>query len=39
MNLPLGTVVVVAFNCAGDPVADHLSGLVVKEPDTFIIGL
>ena len=39
MDLPLGTVVVEAFNCADVPVADHFAGLEVEKPDTFVIGL
>ncbi len=39
MNLPLGRVVVEAYDCDGDPVADAFGGLEIVGPASFLIGL
>lgn len=39
MELPVGTVVVEAYNCADEPVADAFEGLDISGPATFLIGL
>ncbi|MGI9595593.1 MAG: S1C family serine protease [Acidimicrobiales bacterium] len=39
LELPLGTVVVEAYNCEAEPVADNFGGLAITEAATFLIGL
>ena len=39
MDLPLGTVVVEAYDCNGEPVADELAGLPITKSEIFSIGL
>lgn len=39
MDLPLGTVVVEAYDCDGEPVADELAGLPITKSEIFSIGL
>lgn len=39
MELPLGMVVVEAYDCDGEPVADELSGLPITKSEIFSIGL
>jgi hypothetical protein len=39
MELPLGVVVVEAYDCDGEPVADELAGLPITKSEIFSIGL
>ncbi len=39
IELPLGRVVVEAYNCDDEPVADNFGGLDIVGPATFLIGL
>ena len=39
MSLPLGSVVVEAYDCEDQPIADNFGGLPISGPATFLIGL